>query len=133
MRLQMAQSSRRKTAQFQLGHIQCGFGGVGSSLTPNHREAARACGLCIVTHSSRKQVRPRNRMRENRTSGSVRAPGNGRSYRERRRRKFLCSNPKKSNPYFCCSIMFLTHYFCTSYCVVHLLYTETVLEGLVNS
>ena len=33
---------------------------------------------------ARKRVQPKNRMRENRTSGSVRGvPGNGHSYRER--------------------------------------------------
>jgi hypothetical protein len=57
---------------------------VEGGLTPDNREAARACGLCTVTRSSRRRVQPRNRMRENRTSGSVRgAPGNRRSYRER--------------------------------------------------
>jgi hypothetical protein len=43
-----------------------------------------AWGLCMINCPSRKRVQPRNRMRENCTSGAVRgAPGNGRSYRER--------------------------------------------------
>jgi hypothetical protein len=81
--LQMAQPARRQEAQLQLGTVQGGVEEVGCGVTPDRRETATACGLCIEKRSSRKRVQPRNPVRKNCTPGSVRgAPGNGRPYRE---------------------------------------------------
>ncbi|AGA32808.1 RNA-directed DNA polymerase (Reverse transcriptase) [Thioalkalivibrio nitratireducens DSM 14787] len=79
--LQVAESSRWQAEQLHLGPVQSGAEAVGCRLPPNHGETARACGLYVRERPSRKRVRPRNRMRENRTSGTVPgAPGNRCSY-----------------------------------------------------
>jgi hypothetical protein len=45
--------------------------------------------VCLNLRLTRKRVQPRNRMRENRTAGSVRGvPGNWRSYCERSMGRF---------------------------------------------
>ena len=82
-RFQMAQSPRRQAEELYLGSLQSGVEASRRSNSADYGAAATTPGVCVRHCSARKRVQPRNRMREIRTSGTVRgALGNRRSYRE---------------------------------------------------
>ena len=83
MLIQVVESAWRKAQQLHAHGVLQGGQTPWSRLPTHHGAETAACGVCITQSLARKRVQPRNRMRENRTSGTVRgAPGNGRSYRE---------------------------------------------------
>ena len=79
--VQMAESARWQAQELYLAGVQSGLGEAQYREAPHHREATSHTGVCMSDSLARKRVQPRNRMRENCTSGTVPgAPGNRRPY-----------------------------------------------------
>jgi hypothetical protein len=78
---QMAHSARRETPECQLAALHPAPGRQPHRAAPPHRGEA-STRVRLSARLARSRVRPRHRMRDNGTSGSVRgAPGNRRPYR----------------------------------------------------